>query len=425
MLAKFKNLFSGKFAKDMGWQGMSEMAIRITRLLTAIILARVFTPELYGIVALALTASELINVISRNGIGQKIIQVSDEELPLMTNTAYKLNWWLSIGLFVLQCAVAVPVANFYDAPELSGMIMSLSLVYLIYPLAMVQVFITQRNRDLKKIAIATGLQISSDNMLCAILALSGFGVWSVVIPKVVVAIIWVIYFRYQQSWRPTKGLPMVGVQEIFTFGKRILGTELLKTARLNIDKLVIGHFLGLEALGLYYFAMNAGLGISMSLVTAFNVALYPHLCAVNQHFEQFKSVYYKALKLMAVVAPVVMLSQAILAPWYVPLIFGDKWIPAIPILILLTLSGIPRPFAEAASQMLRAINLPEVDLRWNIMFTILFVIAIFVGVQFGLQGVAWAVLLVHVIVIPIFLKWVNKKYLQKKYMLPSDGGVHA
>ncbi len=86
------------------------------------------------------------------------------------------------------------------------------------------------------------------------------------------------------------------------------------------------------------------------------------------------------------------LLQSSLAPIYVPIVFGDKWINAIPVLMLICLSAIPCIFVNSASQLLLAVNKPEIDLIWNILFTGLLAIALFLGVFWQSQGVAAAVL---------------------------------
>lgn len=95
-----------------------------------------------------------------------------------------------------------------------------------------------------------------------------------------------------------------------------------------------------------------------------------------------------------------------------PLI-DKKWIPAIPILILICLSAIPRPFADAASQLLVAIGKPYIDLRWNIIFTTMFAISLLIGVKWGVIGVAVSVLLVHAICLPLFTLWTTRYVFPK------------
>lgn len=135
-------------------------------------------------------------------------------------------------------------------------------------------------------------------------------------------------------------------RKIIGFSGSILGVELLTKLRSNLDYLIIGRFLSVEALGLYYFAFNAGIGISSNVIKAFANALYPYICEVKANLTQLKSRYLSSLnKLFMVIVPFV-IFQSSLAPTYVPVVFGEQWskpiaigeqsVSAIPILIGLT-----------------------------------------------------------------------------------------
>ncbi|MHC5831979.1 MAG: oligosaccharide flippase family protein, partial [Nostoc sp.] len=100
----------------------------------------------------------------------------------------------------------------------------------------------------------------------------------------------------------------------------------------NIDYLIIGRFLGINALGIYYFAFNAGLGISQNVINAFTSALFPHLCAARGDLKELKERYFSSLKFTAIIVVPLILLQSSLAPFYVPIVFGQKWVTAVPIL---------------------------------------------------------------------------------------------
>jgi len=406
-----KSRFDNRFTRNAGWIGISEMMARMSRLLTAIVLARFLEPVEFGVAAIAITTYELIRVFTQNGIGAKIVQTDDASLETTCNTAYRLNWVVAIALVLLQCLVAFPVAWFYDYDNLAWMVMLLAGVYLLIPLSQVQVFLIQRQNRLKVIALLSGTQVTVDNILTAVLAVAGFGAWAVVIPKLLVTPIWVFGVRRFQYWRPRRGAGLAQWREIFHFGKHVLGAEVLKATRLHVDNLIIGRFLGLEALGIYYFARNAGLGISMSLINSFNIALFPHFCEAQGNFSRLRRKFHASLQIVALVVPPVILLQCVLAPWYVPLVFGEKWIPAIPVLMLLCLSALPRPFGEGASQVMRALNRPDVDFYWSAIFTGLLISSVFAGLSGGVLGVALAVLLVHVLALPAYTLWVRSRFL--------------
>jgi len=400
-----------RFIRNTGWIVIMEFVNRVSRLLTAIVLARYLSPIEFGVAAIALTSNEFIKVFTQNGIGAKIIQANEEDLEAICNTAYRLNWIVCSSLFVIQCCLAYPIAQFYDYPQLTSLIISLAFVYLMMPIALVQIFLIQRQNRLKVTAILSGAQVTTDNIITALFAILGFGVWSIVLPKLLVAPIWVFGALSQYKWKPEFNITIKHYAEVFSYGKNILGAEISKVARLNADNLLIGYFLGLEALGIYYFAKNAGLGISLSLITAFNMSFFAHLCSFQKHKERLQLEFVKSIKIIVFVLTPIILLQSFLAEWYVPIIFGEKWDVAIPVLILLCLSAIPRPFGEAASCTLRVIDRTDIDFKWQIFFSLLFVIVIFTGLPWGIEGVATGILLLQLLH-PFFAKWVFTKFVR-------------
>lgn len=409
-----KRKFSSQFIRNLGWLSGSEIIIRVFRLGTTVILAHFLTAYDYGLAAVVLTTNEFVQVFTRFGIGAKLIQVEEEKLEVLTNAAYWLNWVIYFSLFILQCIAAFSIARFYNDNQLILPICVIALVYLVVPIAYIQSTLIQRENRLRILAVTNTLQVSIDNILTAVLAFLGLGMWAIVLPKVLVAPIWVAINYRHHVWRPTKSFSTKHWGEILQFGKSVLGIELLKTLRNNLDYLIVGWFISIEELGVYYFAFNAGLGISLSFINAINAALFPHLCAVRSSWVQFQKRYLNSFKAIALIIVPIVLLQSSLAPLYVPIIFGHKWIAAVPVLILICLSAIPRPFADAASQVLLAIDEPNLDLLASFLFTIIFAVGLLIGVHWHVIGVAISVLVTHVIFQSLFTFWATR-YVSRRF----------
>lgn len=402
------------FTRNLGWLGLSGAVIRVTRLLTTVVLARFLTQHDYGLVAIVLTINDLVRVFTRNGIGTRLIQAPADNIQELAQSAYWLNWLISISLFVIQCVASFPIAWFYRDQQLILPICVMAISLLLLPHGLVQAALIQRENRLKAIAVVEMIQFSTDNILSLIFAIAGWGMWAIIIPKLLVPPIWVYIMLKNHSWRPKLKFTNVGWGDLLRFGRNVLGVELLNNLRGNLDYLIVGRFLSIEALGVYYFAFNAGLGISLGIITSIKSALLPHLCDARDNLVHFKQRYYSSLKTISMIIIPMVILQSSLAPIYVPIVFGEKWIPAIPVLILVCLSAIPRPFADSASQLLIAVDKPHLDLMWNILFTVLFTIALLIGVRWQSVGVAATVLIVHVVCLPLFSLWASRYVFQPK-----------
>ncbi|MCV3213660.1 lipopolysaccharide biosynthesis protein [Plectonema radiosum NIES-515] len=407
LINRLQEKLSSQFLRNLSWLGITEIVYRVLRLGLVVIIARFLTPYDYGLGAIVMTVREFTLTFTNVGIGAKIIQAEEKELEVLCNSAYWLNWMIFISLFFIQSIAAFPISWFYQNNEILLPIIVSGLVYLIWPVSAIQKTLIQRENRLKIIAVTDSLQNSFASIFSAVLALAGMGVWSFVLPAFLVAPLELIIYYYFHDWRSHSKFTTKHWGEIFSFGKNLLGVGLLKTLRNNLDYLIVGRFIGIKELGIYFFGFNAGLGISLSIINAVSSAILPHLCAARSDWFEFKKRYFSSLKTISYIIIPFVILQASLAPFYVPIVFGQKWVPAIPVLIMICLSAISRPFADAASQLLVAIGKPNLDFRWNIIFTGIFAAALLIGVKGQVIGVATSVLLVHLVCLPIFTFWVT------------------
>jgi PST family polysaccharide transporter len=377
----------------------------VTRLGATVALSRSLQPYQYGLAAIVLTTYEFTSTFTSVGITAKIVHANEEDLEKICNGAYWLNCVLFISLFIIQCLMSIPISLFYNETDLILPICLLSLNYLVGPVGSIQSALIKRENRLKIIALGTSLQMSAASVLSAIFALMGLGMWAVVLPRVLSFPISNFVYLRNHSWRLSSGFTTEHWGEIFDYGRNILGLCLLKTLRNNLDYLIVATFLSVKDLGTYYFAFNAGLGISMTIINSINSALFPYLCKFRTNYSILKLEFFKVLKIIALIIIPFVAFQTSMANWYVPIIFGDKWVTAIPILILICLSAIPRPFVDAATILLMTHDKPQYSLRLDMLFTVFFMTLLFFGVQWGAIGVALAVLTSYVIFVPGSLLW--------------------
>lgn len=402
---------------NFSWLGSSQLLIRLLRLLTIVLVARILLPEDYGIAALVLAANEMFHSLSHGSVSSKLVEAKESELHTLKNTVFWLSWLLCIGLAVLQIALAYPIAMFYEQPELFLPLCVLALGYLVLPLATVQSAMLIREGKLSVIARAEFYQATAETLCVLVLVLLDFGFWALVLPKVLVVPVWVYFILGKYSWRAQQVVSIVHWRSVLCFGFPLAINDVLIALRTHFSALLIGGSLGIEALGVFYFAFNAGLGISMSLLRGWNQALFSHLCThVRDNDGITLHQFRRGLFLSMLVIAVIVVAQSSLAPWYVPIVFGERWVDAgaIPILVCLCLSALPMGIASMASQTLRAMNSPSTDLKVQLIYTSLFVVATSLSIEQGLLGVAMAILVVNYIYWPLYAWWLWRRLTQQQ-----------
>lgn len=396
-----KTIMSHKLSTGIFWLGSAQVLGRIVRLGSSIIIARLLTPEIFGQVAIILTCFELIHTPTKRISSAMLIAIPDSEFNTSQRSANQLNWIACVGAFLLMAILSVPIANYYQQSELILPMMVMASSYLLLPLGMLHAAKNLKENNMRVVGSAVLWQTIFDSLLTGTLALLGLGIWAIIIPKVLVVLIWVaIHRRATVINYPTQSARALG--RLSTPGIQVGLADLSIAMRQNIDYLLVGYLLGVEALGVYFFAFNASLGISLGLVQSYGTALYSNLCEApaDKRSEQ----YVSSLKLIFMIALPIIGLQAVLAPLYVPFIYGSQWVDAgaLPIFILLCLSGLFRPLGEATSQLLISMGRSKLNLIYNLGFTAALTIAIVIASYFGLLMIALAILLLHLIAMPLF-----------------------
>lgn len=414
LINKLKQIASGQFIRNVGWLGGAELANRIFRLATTVTLARTFSPQDYGLMAIVYTVFDFASVFTlRGGIGGKIVQANEEDVKIICDTAYWLNWIICVSLFLIQCIAAFPIAHFFKNSQIILPLCTAASIYLMMPLYAVNSALIEKENRLKVTALCNATQSFFGNLITVTLALLGMGVWSIVWAMVLTTPIWIFITWRNNSWRPPMSFKLERSKEITSFGASLLVVDLLNKLKANIDYLIIGNFLGMEALGVYYFAFNAGLGISMNVINSFSSALFPYLCEVRSDIKQLQQRFFSSLKKTCMIVIPLILLQSSLAPLYVPIVFGQKWVSAIPLVVIICLSALPLPLSYAVYYLLNAVDKTRFNLYAALINTILFAILVLVTAKWGIFWVAVSVLVSRGLA-SIFQVWAIRYVFGKK-----------
>ncbi len=361
----------------------AEAATRVVRLAALLVVARAVAPETIGAAALALSLFELVRVLANAGIGQRLIVADDNALPALCRTAYRLFWLVCLATATVQLIVAAILALVFGMAEPAAMLAVLSLVYIAMPPGLVQIFLTMRANRMGACARIAATQNMTDSAMTLALVLIWPSAWAIVLPKLLAAPVWTVLARRSTVWQPATVAP-APLREFALFGPAILGTEILNALRMHGDKLVIGALLGTEMLGLYFFAFNAGLGITQSFIAACNIVVFPHLAKAGQAGGLRE--YRKAFATGLVMLTPVVAAQALLAPIYVPVVFGANWTDAAPLVALLSCAALPLFAGSLVGAKMRVAGRPQAEAMLTGAATVSAIAGLSIGAAAGLAG---------------------------------------
>ncbi len=364
--------------------GASEVASKASRLLVVMAVARSLNLTEIGIAATAIAAGDILKSLTENGVGQRIIAAKDQDLATTTATAHRIFWVWCIGLFIAQALIAYAYYISGGSVTLALLIIVIGAEYLFMPAGLVQVALAMRAGMMRQTAAIAGAQIVGANLISIVLVFIWPSAFALILPRLLSAPIWLIAVRRLHPWVKDQTAGFAPIMPFIHYGWAVLGIELVKALRLQADKMIVGIMLGAEALGLYFMAFNAGLSLSNSFTVAFATVLFPHL---SQSADRKAALRQSVLAGVGIIAPLVVL-QALLAPYYVPLMFGGGWDGIAHIVAILCLVAIPTALWTAAAGWLRTNGRPDIELWVTIAITLGIIANTILLAPFGLTTVA-------------------------------------
>lgn len=395
------------FSFLLGGEGLG----RIIRVLATITMARILDVSDFGLLAVALTCHELIAVLANNGFGLYILKQRDEQLQRATNTTWTLSWLWAGAMVGIQLLVALGVELLWK-PEAAFLITAMAPVHLILPLALTHVYVIHRKGALGAFAGITVVQNLVDCLLIIALLYFGFGLWSIVFAKCLSTVTWAIGIRFTKAWdfQPNAGFsPLL---DPFKFTGPVLLSEYGQSIRQFGDNILVGGTMGVELLGIYYFAKNSGLGISLGLSQVSTTVATPRFAEITRSEIAPRGKADKRLRLtfnLSLVVSLLIVAQVALAPYYVPVLFGEKWSSAVPVLAILCLSALPRCIAEMHACLARNSYLAGLEASWNAGYTLVFLIVVAIAAQYGLFVLAWSTVALNF----VFMVWIVARTWQQ------------
>ena len=385
------------------WVAVGQTSTKLLSFVSMMILARLLIPKDFGLVAIAKTVLELVKLFGNIGISAALIH-QQEEVKQHATAAFWMNIFIAIILAVAIVIVAPFATNFYKEPQVQQILLFFAAALVLTAPGTVHGILLRKEMQFqRKKSFEMLLRFIQYGATIA-LAFKGFGVWSLVIPELIVAPIKRIGFWILCSWRPT-GIPKLAhCRAIFSYGKHILGNSVMTYLNINADYALIGKFLNSSLLGIYTFAYNfANLPVSTITWVITEVA-FPAFSKLQKEIEHLRSAYLKMVKQISLISFPVAFGLMILAPELIPTVFGDKWAEAIIPFQMLLIFGAARSIASPGGQLLFAIGRPDIVMKYSLVETPFTIGALILGIKIGgLVGLAAIFSVVSTISCMIFL----------------------
>lgn len=356
-----------KAIKGFKWQAVNTITRQALTFLTGIILARLLTPADFGVISIAVVSLTWIGIIGDAGIGAAVIQKVDLSADDL-NTAY----WVTggLGLVSAMCLVlASPlISSFYSNAQLLPILYVYSSSLILGGLNVVPASLLRRSLDFSRISLVEISGTLTSGLTALILASNQIGAISIPVGSAMGLSISLIIYWFMGLWHingpPTRsGLKHLGSFSIFASGARIV--ELI---RLFIDNASVGKFLGATSLGYYAFSYNLIAIPEYRIVGLVTTIAFPALAALQADIRRIRYIYLRILRYATIAVLPTLIGLFLVSNNFIPLVYGPKWLPAVPVLQILCFAGVGCSLAVITDSPLLALGYAKWLFRLNLVW---------------------------------------------------------
>ena len=294
-----------------------------------IILARLLSPEHYGMLSMMIIFTALANVFIQSGFNTALIQNKD-----VSEEDYSSVFWVSLGIAAVLYGViffcAPAIAAFYNMPETVLPLRVLALTLFPGALNSIQLAKVSRELDFKKVFYGNVLGILIAGIAGVAIAFLGGGLWALVVQNLLNITTACIVMLFSIKWYPRLVCNLHRVAELFRYGWKLLTAALLNSLETNLHSLIIGKKFDSGTLGFY----NRGNQFPGFLINAINSSmqsvLLPAMSETQDETEQVKLLAKNAISLSSYIIFPMMAGLACVGTPLIRLLLTEKWLPAVP-----------------------------------------------------------------------------------------------
>ena len=239
-----------KTVKGLGWSALDNAARYGIQFVIGIVLARLLSPDDYGLLGLTGIFTVICTALVNGGFGNALIRKKDVTEDDY-NTAFICNLGMSLLLYAVTFFCAPLIANFFEREELTPLIRVSSVGLIIGALAMVQETRLIKRIDFKTQTKITLVSSTISGIVGIIMAVMGFGVWALVAQQLMAHALRTLLLYIYNKWLPRLCFSIDSFHDLFGFGWKLMVTALLDGVWKELYQVVVGKFYNPATLGQY------------------------------------------------------------------------------------------------------------------------------------------------------------------------------
>lgn len=373
-----------KTVKGVGWSAIDNVSQHAVTFIVSIALARLLSPDDYGLIGIITIFTAVCTALINGGFSSALIRKKDVTEDDY-NTAFIVNLGMSLTLYTIIFICSPFIAHFFNRQELISLTRVSSLGMIIGALALVQQTRLTKRIDFKTQTKITLIASVSSGVVGIVMALLGFGVWSLVAQTLSLQGLRTILLWFFNHWVPKLRFSKNSFKDLFGFGWKIMVSGVLNTVWKELYQVVVGKFYSPATLGQYTRAKGFSQLLSNNLTNVIQRVTYPVLSDIQDDKVRMVSAYRRIIKVTMFITAVSMLFLGAVSEPLIYCLIGPKWQEAATYLPLICIAGSLYPLHAINLNMLQVQGRSDLFLVLEIAKKIIALVPLFVGAFIGIM----------------------------------------
>lgn len=403
-----------KAIKGFFWRFGERISSQLVGFAVSVILARLLEPSEYGVIALTMVFMAIANCLSISGLGVSLIQKKDAD-EVDFSTIFYAGIVLSVVMYCLLYILAPYIGYLYGNEQVISVLRALGLTLPIASVNSVQQAYVSRQMDFRKFFYATFIGTIVSGAVGIGMAYNGFGVWSLVGQQLSNILTNTLVLGVVVKWRPKLVFSWIRLKELYGFGVKLMGAQLLGTSFNELKSLVIG--IKYKPADLAFFNRGDSIPnlIAGNINNTINTVLFPAMAKVQDDKKVVKIAIRRSMMTSSFIMVPMMFLLASVADKIVLILFTEKWLPCVPFMQVLCLNHCISILGTANLQTFNAMGRSDITFKLEVIKKPIFLLMIMYTMTISPLAIAIGNLFYGIVATAINM-WPNRKIIDYKLL---------
>lgn len=381
-----------RVVKSGFWVFALRIVGQILSFIRLIILARILSPNDFGLMGIALLTLSILETFSQPGFHQALIQKKDN-VESYLDSAWSVLIIRGFFLALIVYLIAPFASIFFKSPQAKPIIQAMGLSILLRSFTNIGVVYFQKELEFNKQFILELTGTLADFVVAITFVFLLRNVWALVLGLIAGNVARCIASYIIHPYRPHFSTDFTKARELWNFGRWVTWSNILVFLLTQGDDIFVGKFLGATALGLYQFAYRISNMPATEITNVISQVAFPAYSKLQDNIPKLREAYLKVLQVAAFLSFPISGLIFVLAPNFTKIFLGEKWIPMVPAMQVLVFWGLVRSIGATAGPIINATGKPKILTMYLFLQLITLIILIYpFTMHWGIFGTSWAVL---------------------------------